>query len=385
MKVETMRLPSDKISVAVIGAGSIADYHVNGLNAAGGATVTALVGRRREAAETKAAALGIARVETDYRAVLDDKTIDAVVIATPDDTHERIAIDALDAGKSALLQKPMALESGQCRSIIAAADRSVGRLTVSFMHRYFPEVAWLRTLLAEHLLGGIHSIRLRNATPGADWADWFFRPGHVSGGVVMQIGIHGIDLCRHLFSEIEDVQALMSIARPERRLADGSTIRATLEDNVAAAYRLSGGTMASHEMSYTELAGCDRFRLEIYSDAGTVWLRTERGRAAIFAPDITGRREWVAPDIANAPLGQAHHRHWLEIVRGNAPEDDTAEAGLQSLLVAETLYAATRACGHPCRSPLTRSKGDANPRSHPRRCPLSRQFLDQRDPPGRPS
>lgn len=337
-----MRPPSDTISVAIIGAGSIADYHFNGLNAAGGATVAALVGRRRAAAEAKAAVLGVARVETDHRAVLDDKAIDAVVVATPDDTHERIAINALEAGKCVLLQKPMALDSGQCRSIIAAAARSGGRLTVSFMHRYFPEVAWLRTLLAEGRLGAIHSVRVRNATPGADWADWFFRPGNVSGGVVMQIGVHGIDLCRHLFGEIEEVQALMSTARPERRLADGTTIRTTLEDNVAAAYRLSGGAIASHEMSYTELAGCDRFRLEVHADAGTVWLRTERGRAAIFAPGVTGRREWVAPDIADAPLGQAHHRHWLDIVRGDAPEDDTAEAGLQSLLVAESLYAAAR-------------------------------------------
>lgn len=337
------RSPSDKVAVALIGAGFIADYHVGGLRAAGGAEVAALVGRRREAAETRAAALGIPRVETDYQAVLDDPAIDAVVIASPDNTHERIAVDALGAGKAVLLQKPMALDSGQCRTILAAAARSSAPLGVSFMHRYFPEVIWLRDLIASGRLGAVHSVRLRNATPGADWADWFFRPGEVSGGVVMQLGVHGIDLCRNLFGEIADVEARAATARPERRLVDGRTVRTALEDTVAATYGLASGAMASHEMSYTERAGCDRFRLELYTDAGTVWLRTERGPAAIFAPDVTGEKGWVAPPLIDAPLGQAHHRHWLDVVRGLAPADDTAEAGLRSIEVAEAIYRAAEA------------------------------------------
>jgi len=336
------RSPSDKVAVALIGAGFIADYHVGGLRAADGAEIAALVGRRREVAEARAAVLGIARVETDYRVVLDDPAIDAVVIASPDNTHERIAIDALSAGKAVLLQKPMALDSTQCRAILAAAAQASVPLSVSFMHRYFPEVLWLRELLASGRLGAVHSLRLRNATPGADWADWFFRPGEVSGGVVMQLGVHGIDLCRHLFGEIGDVEARARTARPERRLADGRTVRTALEDTVAASYGLADGAIASHEMSYTERAGCDRFRLELYSDAGTVLLRTERGPAALFAPDLTGENAWVAPPLVDAPLGQAHHRHWLDVVRGLAPADGTAEAGLRSIEVAEAIYHAAR-------------------------------------------
>jgi predicted dehydrogenase len=334
--------PANQVVVAVIGAGFIADYHVAGLAAAGGARVDVLVGRRRETTEAKASKLGIPRVETDYRAVLDDAAIDAVVVASPDDTHERIAIDALEAGKAVLLQKPMALDSAQCRAVLRAAEASKAPLTVSFMHRYFPEVAWLRDLLATGRLGAIHSVRIRNATPGADWADWFFKPGKVSGGVVMQLGVHGIDLCRHLFGEIEDVQARIATAKAERRLADGRIVRSALEDTVAATYGLPQGAMASHEMSYTELAGCDRFRLELYTDAGTVWLRSRRGPAAIFAPDITGKRDWVVPDLAEAPFGQAHHRHWFSVVRGEAADDGTAEAGLRSIMVAEAIYAAAK-------------------------------------------
>lgn len=332
----------NKVAVAVIGAGFIADYHVAGLRAAGGAEVAALVGRDPARTRARADALGIARAETDLAAILGDTAIDAVVIATPDATHEAIAIAALEAGKPVLLQKPMAMTSSECRNVIAAAGRTGTRLTVSFMHRYFPEVFWLREMLGSGRLGAVQSVRIRNATPGADWNDWFFSPDTVAGGVVMQLGVHGIDLLQHLLGPIETVQAAMRTVRPQRRLADGRDVASALEDTVFATYALASGALASHEMSFTERAGCDRFRLELYTDAGTIWLRTPRGPAAIFAPDVTGVTDWVVPDLEDEPLGAAHHRHWLAVVRGEAPLDDTAAAGLSTLLVGEHLYEAAR-------------------------------------------
>lgn len=326
------------VAVAIIGAGVIADYHAGGLRAAGGADIRALVGRSPERTAARAAELGIPRAETELDAVLGDPAIEAVVIATPDATHEAIAIRALRAGKAVMLQKPMAMTSAECRAIIATAEETGCRLTVSFMHRYFAEVFWLRKLLPR--LGKIHAIRHRNATPGADWADWFFSPEGVAGGVVMQLGVHGIDLIQHIFGPIAATSAAMASVRPERRLADRRTVTSPFEDTVFATYRLASGPLVSHEMSFTELAGCDRFRLELYSDAGTIWLRSPRGPAAIYAPSITGEEGWVTPDLREEPLGAAHHRHWLDVVRGDAPPDDTAAAGLATLLVAETIYAA---------------------------------------------
>jgi predicted dehydrogenase len=330
------------VSVAVIGAGSISEYHINGLKVAGGVAVRVLVGRERERTEARARTFGIPRAETDYRAVLDDPTIEAVVIATPDDTHEAIAVDALRSGKSVLLQKPMALSTAGCLNILEARAAAAGKLTVSFMHRYFPEVEWLRRLLQEGGLGPIHSIRLRNATAGADWSDWFYSPGRVAGGVVMQLGVHGIDLCHHLFGPITGLFALASTRKPNRLLRDGRAVLTRLEDSVSAAYRFGGGFLGSHEMSYTELAGCDRFRLEVYTEHGTVWLRSERGPAAIFAPAVTGAREWIMPSLPQEPFGAAQHRHWLAIVRREEPEDDTPEAGLLTVAIAEEIYRSAR-------------------------------------------
>jgi predicted dehydrogenase len=158
----------------------------------------------------------------------------------------------------------------------------------------------------------------------------------------MQLGAHGIDLCQHLFGPITGLFALASTRKPNRVLRDGRAVPNRLEDTVCATYLFGGGFMGSHEMSYTELAGCDRFRLEVYTEHGTVWLRSERGPAAMFAPGITGQHEWVVPSLPREPFGAAHHRHWLAVVRGNEPEDDTPEAGLLTVAMAEEIYRSAR-------------------------------------------
>jgi len=328
----------ETVRVGMIGAGYIAGYHLAGLAAAGGAEVRVLVGRTPDRAAALARRFGIPTVVSDYRATLVRTDVDAVVVATPDDTHETIAVAAAEAGKAILLQKPMAPTAAACRRIIQAAERAGVRLSVSFMHRYFEEVLRVRELLAEGKLGPVYAARMRNATPGPDWQAWFFSRARVGGGVVLQLGVHGIDLLRHVVGEIDRVTATVALKRPERTLADGRTVRPDNEDHALATYRFRDGALGSHEMSLAELAGCDRFRLELYCADATVWLRSGRGALALYAPAVTGTRGWLLPELPSRPFGARQHAHWLDVVRGRVPPDDTAQAGLATLLVAEAIY-----------------------------------------------
>ena len=134
--------------------------------------------------------------------------------------------------------------------------------------------------------------RIRNATPGPDWGDWFFRKASVADGVVDQLGVHGIDL-------------VAAPARPHPRrvgarwrtprcrdagCATGTIVDVENADNATAIYVLDDGALVTHEMSMIEVAGCDRFRLEIYGEKGTLWLRTERGLLAHRARRALRRR-----------------------------------------------------------------------------------------------
>jgi predicted dehydrogenase len=334
---------SDAVRIGLIGGGYIAEYHLAGLAAAGGAEVPVLATRTPARAAALARRFGIAEVANDYRALLERRDVDAVVIATPDDTHETIAVAAAEAGKAILLQKPMARSAAECRRIIAAARRASVDLQVSFLHRHFEETVRARELLGGGRVGPALSARMRNATPGPDWGDWFFSRERVPGGVVHQLGIHGIDLLRYLIGDIAAVSAMVGTLRPERTLADGRRVRVENADHAHALYRFRAGGLGTHEMSMVEPRGCDRFRLEIYCADATLWFRTERGPLAVYAPVLTGTPGWLVPDLPVPPPGARQHARWLDILRGRIPSDPTAEDGLVSMLVAEAIDRAAAA------------------------------------------
>ena len=336
---------SAPIGVALVGAGFIADYHLAALRPLPGVVLRAVVSRDAARAAAAAARHGVAQASTDLAEVLARDDVQAVVVATPDDTHEAVAGACLRAGKAVLLQKPMATDSAACRRLIAVAAGTGADLQVSWMHRHFEEVAAAREWIASGAIGRVTSIRLRNATPGPDWGAWFFARERVGGGVVLQLGAHGIDLAEHLFGPIASVSARTATLVPQRRLADGQVVDVENPDSAWATYTLAGGIVVSHEMSMVEQAGCDRFRMEIYGTGGTLWLRTERGRLAVFAPARLGARGWFAPALPEAPLGQRQHAQWIAGLRDEAPREDTARAGLRGLLVAEAIAGSAAAGG----------------------------------------
>jgi myo-inositol 2-dehydrogenase/D-chiro-inositol 1-dehydrogenase len=217
-------------------------------------------------------------------------------------------------------------------------------LQVSFMHRHFEEVVLARELLAEGALGALHTVRVRNATPGPDWGDWFFDPNQGPGGVVLQLGVHGIDLAAWLLGPIRDVSARMATLQPTRRLADGRIVEvsAGVPDTALASYAFASGVFGTHEMSLIEAQGCDRFRLELYGEAGTLWLRSERGRLALWAPQRKAAAWWV-PELDNAPLGQRHHRSWLDGLTGRAPRGNTVEEAITGMQVVQAIGRSARA------------------------------------------
>ncbi|MBT6274178.1 MAG: Gfo/Idh/MocA family oxidoreductase [Chromatiales bacterium] len=321
------------LGIALVGPGTISEYHLNGLAVTGRTVLKAIVGRRLETARALAERFPAESVSDDLNAILSRDDVDALVVTTPDHTHESIAGAALTAGKHVLLQKPMSNSYASCRRIMDAADRSAASLQVSFMHRYFEEVCAAQTLLASGAIGTVTSARMRNATPGPDWGGWFFDPAFVRSGVVAQLGIHGIDLLTHLLGPVTHVSARLDTLVPHRRLADGGTVEVKNPDTALATYRMANGIVASHEMSMVEVAGCDRFRLEIYGTQGTLWLRSERGALAI----ANEHGEWSTPPLGEPAFGRRHHDRWLDGLDGSLPAEHTAADAVAGMQILESI------------------------------------------------
>jgi predicted dehydrogenase len=163
---------ADRVRIGFAGMGARAQELVDAIAASGAnAEVVALCDAYRGRAERgKARAGGRAAIVDDYRRLLDDRSIDAVFIATPDHWHSRMAIDAVSAGKDVYIEKPMTYTVDEGLDIIAAADRHKRILQVGSQGVSGGREAAARELVKSGRLGAITMIRAsyhRNSDSGA--------------------------------------------------------------------------------------------------------------------------------------------------------------------------------------------------------------------------
>ena len=109
-----------------------------------------------------------AKVYTDYKELLKDETIDAVIVATPNRSHSFITIDSLEAGKHVLCEKPMAKTYEEAKAMVETAKRTGKILTIGYQNRYREDVSYAKATCEEDELGEVldrlKSINSENCT-----------------------------------------------------------------------------------------------------------------------------------------------------------------------------------------------------------------------------
>jgi len=150
------RAQTDSPTIAVIGAGYWGINHVRNFYELG---VLSLVCDASEAMlENVRGRYAGVRTQTDVRAVLDDRSIKAVVIATPAETHGDLATRALEAGKDVLVEKPLTLDVAEGERLVKLADGRGAILMVGHLLEYHPAVLRLRELIESGELGELRYI-----------------------------------------------------------------------------------------------------------------------------------------------------------------------------------------------------------------------------------
>ncbi|MCL4426245.1 MAG: Gfo/Idh/MocA family oxidoreductase [Firmicutes bacterium] len=328
----------ERYGVGILGAGGIAStYHVPALLAMPEVKITAICSRTLAGALAMGEGVGANWVGTDLALMLCRPDVDAVLILTPNHTHLEMVERVAAAGKPMLLQKPMGRTAEECRKMMAAAEAARTPLVVSFMHRYLPEVQRARRYIREGLIGQVETVRIRNA-PGTTSTirDWFYRRELVGGGCALDIGVHGIDLLRYLVGEVEEVLSATSRTFRTGVQANGHRVQPDNEDFALATYRLTGGVIAIHEMSWSHRSPVDRFSMEIYGSEGSLVLRSALGPLAVFSPRLGP--DWFVPRLTEPPVGIAQHRAFLAAIQPGATVEPSGRDGLKAVEVVELLY-----------------------------------------------
>lgn len=194
------------VKVGVVGSGFAAkQLHLPVLRMIGNVEVISIFGIPYEDALYLAKQYNIPKATDDWRAVINDKDVDTVLVATPTYTHKDIAIAAIKAGKHVMLEKPIALTIRDGEEIVKAYEAGGVKLMVAHCLRFWPEYVRVKELVTSGSIGEPRVARAyRLSTHPGRW----FRFQELSGGVAVDMSIHDLDYLRWLLGDVKRVYAI---------------------------------------------------------------------------------------------------------------------------------------------------------------------------------
>ena len=319
-----------------MGAGLQGRRRAESITSSPRASLAAVTSRDPVDAEALTARHG-GRVLRDWPELGPGDGVDAVFVCTPPDSHLDVALHALAAGKHVLVEKPMARTAADAAAIVTAAAEAVLVAQCGFNHRFHPAVAALKVGAESGALGRPYFFRCAYGIAGRPGyeKEWRFDPRVVSGGHLVEQGIHALDLVAHLGGPIVEVTGACATSHWDV---------APFEDNAMVLARCESGAVASVHASLTQWVNL--FRLEagyehavaVVEGLGggygeerlSVWRRTDGPFSAAVTSFRGGDVSWR--DELHA---------FADLVDGAAPAAPPREhPGVAALRVAEQAYAA---------------------------------------------
>ena len=191
-------------------------FHIPLTQSHEGADLVSICGRDKTNADEIAAEHGIKNVHTDYRALVDNDDLDAVIVATPDDCHHEMAMYALRAGKHVLCEKPMASTVAEAKEMTDLAEHSGLVNMINFTWRWMPFYTYIRELLAEGTIGELFYLNIAySSSHGIEHQGWRFDADRAAG-VLGDLGSHVIHIATLLAGDVTAVSAnLQSYSDPQ--------------------------------------------------------------------------------------------------------------------------------------------------------------------------
>lgn len=354
-----------ELRVGVIGTSWWADaMYLPALTAHPRSRVVAVCGRDPDRTAAFAERWDVPLATTDPSRLLD--AVDAVVVATPNDTHAPLAAAAIDAGVHLCLEKPVALDAPTAHDLAHRAAAAGLVTLVPFTYRWMPHNRFVHHLVHSGAVGRVHHASLRYYAgyalrPGYQWR---FDPAVAGAGVVGDLGSHWLHLARWWLGECDAVAAHVGHhaergprpdGRPYAPAEDAATITLRLADGAWASIIVSavaheGGPFGQshhaevHGSDGTIHAVCDWDTVQEvrYSPAGSA----EKPHRVEIPDEFWGgaRRERVIDTYHDVfRSGDAMTRAWLDaVLEGRAIEPDLAEgARVQTLIDAAVASAAS--------------------------------------------
>jgi predicted dehydrogenase len=291
--------------------------------------------------------------------------IEAVSICVPNKYHASIAIDALNAGKHVLCEKPLAINGAEAERIVAAARANNKLLMVAFNNRFAGNSRALKTIVDQGTLGPIYYAKAawlrRNGIPG--FGGWFTTKAVAGGGPLIDIGVHLLDLALYFMGYPEPVSVVGSTYHefgPRGKGANASWAATDLvltntfdvEDFAIGLVKFANGATLFVEASWAgHQERNDDISLHLFGRDGGVSMIMPDYRKAdcvrVFT-EIGGIPVDITPRYSLDDEYAQEVRHFVDCIREGAETLAPGEQGARLMHIIDALYESA-ASGHQVR------------------------------------
>jgi len=280
------------LKAALIGTGFMGKVHSENLRRLGTVEIVALAGSNSERALQFGKSIGVNRTTGDYKELLEDPTIDAVHVLTPNALHYAICRAALEAGKHVLCEKPFTVSLEQARELVDLAAKTGLANCIQHNLRYYPVVQQIRRMIEA---GDLGEILIVQGTYSQDWllydTDWNWRADAKENGALRamgDIGSHWMDMIQHVTGlPITELCADLATFHHTRRRPKGSvetfagktpqpgdyeTVPIDTDDFGSVLLRMGDRARGAFTVSQMSAGRKNRFTIDIYGTrAGVSW------------------------------------------------------------------------------------------------------------------
>jgi predicted dehydrogenase len=321
---------AEPLRIAFLGCGFITGVHSRHLRGLKGLVTASYASRDRAKADAFCKKYGGAGSYPDYAAAINDARIDAVIIAVPPRFHLDLALEALEAGKHVLVEKPAFLRMDDYRTVLQARHRARRVVLVGENDHYKPLAVVLRRLLAEGAIGSMvfaHFTTIAKKLKAAD--DWRNDEDVAGGDAFFEEGIHWLHLAGSLGPAIVSVQGYRpSVSRdgPDRRIKSMMVAFRYDNDAVGTLYYSREIPSLLHGLRLSKLYGRNGI-ITFESNGGFVLVRGNGSPRLLF------------PGFRDIRGYQAMYRDLVRAIRSESAPEMSLERAIDDQRLMEQIYA----------------------------------------------
>lgn len=325
------KIYKDPIKWGILGCGDVTEIKSGpGFAKARGSAISACMRRNGDKAADYARRHNIPRWYDDADALINDRDVDAVYIATPPESHKLYTLKAAAAGKPVYVEKPMAMNSGEVHEMISACRKHEVPLFVAFYRRRLPVFVKVKQLIEEGSIGTPRSFTLvlkrddSKNIPDPTNLPWRYIPEISGGGIFVDMGSHQLDILDWILGPIEKA----------RGFAVNRTGLYKVEDGVTASFKFKSGVIGTGLWDFTVADEAEDDFIEISGDKGKI-LFSSFAHQNVYLETGSGHKEWqlTNPDHVHQPLIQTI----VDELQGTGLCPSTGDSALRTTAIMEKL------------------------------------------------